>query len=373
MSVDVPACFPTSQNLHKKEGNIHQYTIFAKDVGVLEIKPSTDGQTPTQVVIEKLIYKGEDQMKNLFEDMKIVDSEKLTSVKKMKMLKQQMEVKDKTYEQQMKSKQDEIDEINLKFKKSQTELKNLRKEFETKLKDRDEESEEDLDEISPVDHELLNEVNEANASLDKIKEIVDKGADVNTKNKDGDTPLNLAARNGRIDIIQYLSTKGSDVNEPNENGYAPLIWAALNGQTETIEYLESKGAEINQKNNYGSNPLMLAAWNGSLETVKYLLSKKRSAINETNKFGESALFYAVRFGHLQVVQYLVEQGADLSIKDKWGKTPLDIAKVQKCYEVVKFLPTFPTYCITAVGYYWDRIITVIGCSENKLKKLNQRC
>ena len=125
-------------------------------------------------------------------------------------------------------------------------------------------------EEDPVDQELLDEI-ENDGSLDKIKEIVAKGADVNTKNEDGKTPLSLAAEKGRNDIIRYLhETKDAGINELDEVGQTPLIWAAAYGQTETIKYLESKGADINQESFYG-------------HTVRPRLTRKMGSENFQNR------------------------------------------------------------------------------------------
>ena len=68
---DVPACFPTSQELHKKEENFYSYTTFAKHVENLNIIPTTsaDGQTPSKIYVEQLVFKGQDQLKELIENL----------------------------------------------------------------------------------------------------------------------------------------------------------------------------------------------------------------------------------------------------------------------------------------------------------------
>ena len=42
-------------------------------------------------------------------------------------------------------------------------------------------------------------------------------------------------------------------------------------------------------------------------------------------------------GHLEVVQFLLSKGADCTIKDKWGDTPLESARGQGHHEVVALL------------------------------------
>jgi ankyrin repeat protein len=46
------------------------------------------------------------------------------------------------------------------------------------------------------------------------------------------------------------------------------------------------------------------------------------------------LILASKHGHIDVVKYLVEKGADLTAKDKTGKTAIDIAKTEKIKEIL---------------------------------------
>jgi len=58
-----------------------------------------------------------------------------------------------------------------------------------------------------------------------IPKLVDSGADVNTTNSDGDTPLHEAARNGHFDVVKALIIDGADANIENHNGFTPLSLA----------------------------------------------------------------------------------------------------------------------------------------------------
>ena len=57
---------------------------------------------------------------------------------------------------------------------------------------------------------LLNAVKEGD--IKKVKLILASGADVNEKNKHGETAIDFAAFYGHIDICKLLIEKGSDVN-----------------------------------------------------------------------------------------------------------------------------------------------------------------
>ena len=61
-------------------------------------------------------------------------------------------------------------------------------------------------------------------NIEAVKQHLADGADVNTKDKYGWTPLRYAA-NGHKEIVRLLIAKGADVNAKNNNGETPLDWA----------------------------------------------------------------------------------------------------------------------------------------------------
>lgn len=85
-----------------------------------------------------------------------------------------------------------------------------------------------------------------------------KGADVNARNKDGLTPLIAAADKGHLEVVKFLVEKGADVNAKDNNGRTPLIAAAPLGYLEMVKFLVDKGADVNAKNNNGITPLKVA-------------------------------------------------------------------------------------------------------------------
>jgi ankyrin repeat protein len=83
------------------------------------------------------------------------------------------------------------------------------------------------------------------------------GADVNTKNVLGYTPLHFAAEQGHNEIVELLIANGADVNARNQWGRTPLHQAA-NGHNEIAELLITKGADVNAKIEDGGTPLDMA-------------------------------------------------------------------------------------------------------------------
>ena len=86
--------------------------------------------------------------------------------------------------------------------------------------------------------------------------LIANGADVNaTKTKYNSTPLHLATWKNATETAALLLKNGADVNSKTNNGYTPLHSAAYNNATETAALLLKNGADVNAKTNNGRTPL----------------------------------------------------------------------------------------------------------------------
>ena len=103
--------------------------------------------------------------------------------------------------------------------------------------------------------------------MNKVIELISKGADVNAKDKDERTPLHLAAQYGHTEIVELLLKKESiDVNAKNKYGQTPLHHAAWEDHTAIVELLlKKKSIDVNAKDEYDQTPLHSAALNGRTE------------------------------------------------------------------------------------------------------------
>lgn len=72
--------------------------------------------------------------------------------------------------------------------------------------------------------------------------------DLNLRNKDNATPLQLAAENNHFDVIKKLVDVGADLNTQRNDGWSPLYTAAYNGDLSTVVLLLSQGADVNGTN-----------------------------------------------------------------------------------------------------------------------------
>ena len=139
------------------------------------------------------------------------------------------------------------------------------------------------------------------SDLAAVKALLDKGADVNAKNRYGATALSYAAERGSVEVVKLLLERGADVNVKDTfYGARPINWALDKGHIEVVRLLLAKGAQ-------GRDMVLLsAAREGKAELARAALEKKDELKPETLS---SALAAATRKNHTAVVELLKAAGA----------------------------------------------------------------
>ncbi len=211
--------------------------------------------------------------------------------------------------------------------------------------------------------------------------LVEKGANPNSPDHRGVTPLHYAVPQGlstfdglkydgvyRVlppnmpELVEALLAHGADPNAQitrsnplgpeapsagvGMSAQTPLFLAALAGDVEILQMLADNGADL-LLGSYSpmrgvdndTSPLMAAAgesryrWRGTLDktlgdplaAVK-LLIQLGADVNRTNGSGQSALHSAALAGDNEIVRFLVDQGAEVDLADKSGQTPWTMAR-----------------------------------------------
>ena len=107
-----------------------------------------------------------------------------------------------------------------------------------------------------------------------VEKLLERGADVNAQDNDGDAPLHGAAQNGNVEIIDRLIEKGANPNLKNKQGGTPLMWAGVFGHKEAARRLIERGADVSLKDNDGMTARDWAIKN-KREKVVALLQRAR--------------------------------------------------------------------------------------------------
>ncbi|XMO85817.1 ankyrin repeat domain-containing protein [Algibacter sp. AS12] len=160
-------------------------------------------------------------------------------------------------------------------------------------------------------------------NITMLKQLVAKGIEYNTINKEGGNAFIFASQGGRghsngMEVYSYLESLGINPNITTTNGANPLLnVAGSTKETDVIDYFISIGLNPNATDKDGNTPFIKAAQANSLEVVKHLLNLTKN-INLVNKDGQSALTLAVNRNKPEVVAYLLEQNANTELVDHSG-------------------------------------------------------
>ena len=122
-------------------------------------------------------------------------------------------------------------------------------------------------------------------------------------------------------------------------GYTPLFMACQKGHEGVVRLLLAHAAtDVNQaRTDVGATPLYMACQNGHEEVVRLLVEEANAEVNKVNGKNQTPINIAAYAGHLGVVRFLLSKGADCTIKDQWGDTPLASARAEGHAEVAALL------------------------------------
>jgi ankyrin repeat protein len=184
-----------------------------------------------------------------------------------------------------------------------------------------------------------------------VSVLIDAGANVNASDPDGVTALILAARADLTESIKLLLAKGAQVNAKDRWGNSPLTsafdshyYAHADKDTVhhptplTIRTLLTAGADIHAGNSVAIPVLMLAARTNSLEALKMLL-EAGAQINATDQRGRTVVMYE-KWSYaptVEVFRILLDAKADPNAVAPDGRTPLMFAMYGAPPEIIDLL------------------------------------
>ncbi len=168
--------------------------------------------------------------------------------------------------------------------------------------------------------------NGQNDLITTINLLIEKGLDVNAKDRWGCSPIFNTTR----EIATILLQNGADVNARNNerNTALHIIEPEDVEQEEDIAFLIENGADVNAKNNLGMTPLQSILHGNCPVKFADLLLRSGAKVNVLSHEGKTPLHYILTnklYNQKELIQLFFRYGADINIRDSDGKSPLDMA------------------------------------------------
>ena len=204
-----------------------------------------------------------------------------------------------------------------------------------------------------------------------VQRLLDEGAEPNSQDSDGRTPLSWAAEEGYASIVRLLLSRGDivadsrdtydrtslsfaaergheaivrlllnrevDVDSRDNMGRTPLSYAAEGGHEAIVRLLLNREVDVDSRDIWGRTPLLRAAVFGHEAIVRLLSSRNDVKVDSCDNEGRTPLSYAAEGGYEAIVKILLSLEVDLNSRDDSGRTPLSYAAKEGHKAIVELL------------------------------------
>ena len=162
--------------------------------------------------------------------------------------------------------------------------------------------------------------------------------DLNARDSRGRTALMTATYANQPAAVELLLKAGADVDLQDDMRNNPFLYSGAEGLLEILKLTHRAGADPTIRNRYGGVAIIPAAEKGHLDAVRYLLEETDVDVNHINDLGWTALLEAIILTdggpvHQQIIAELIAHGADVTIADGDGVTPLQHARQRGYREI----------------------------------------
>ncbi len=173
--------------------------------------------------------------------------------------------------------------------------------------------------------------------LEMAEFLLDRGADLVGRGSGYPALFHAAANAYSVKMTDLLLRRGADANATNAEGSTPLCSVANSVAFDVLERLIDGGADVNFRERDGSTPLHAAVRGTDAEgRAIRILVKHGANLNAQDHLGNTPLHVAIEHVHPDSAMTLLELGADPTICDNEGRTPVQLVR-----ESVRLYPGMP--------------------------------
>jgi len=171
----------------------------------------------------------------------------------------------------------------------------------------------------------------AAGDVPRLRALIAAGADLDARDAHGRTALHVATHARRHEAIRVLARAGASLDALEADRYDAVTIAAVADDVPTLALLLSLGAKPGQTTSrWDGTALIAAAHLGHDEVVRRLIAAG-APLDHVNNLHWTATIEAVVLGdggprHQRTLAALIGAGANLSLPDRQGRTPLRLAR-----------------------------------------------
>ena len=163
-----------------------------------------------------------------------------------------------------------------------------------------------------------------NDNVSKVKDLLQRGFDPNTRDLKGNTGLATAMQEQSAKAARMLlGVPAIEIDAVNQAGESALMLAALRGDLDGMGLLLDRGARVNQP---GWSALHYAATGPESQAVRLLLDRG-AEVNAASPNGSTPLMMAAQYGTEASVKLLLDRGADVKLRNQRDLTAVDFARL----------------------------------------------
>jgi ankyrin repeat protein len=170
-------------------------------------------------------------------------------------------------------------------------------------------------------------------SYDSLKLLIDAGADVNVRYSPEEHTLLMHSASYRdVKILQLFVDSKADLNCQDNKGYTALMFAAQRDDLTILKLLVNAGADLNLQNINGDTALTLSMDTGRVDNFRFLLESGTN-IHLRDMNGEDALSFSLEHD-IEYTKMLLKAGGNIHARDNYGDSFITVAKTLAEWETI---------------------------------------
>ena len=151
--------------------------------------------------------------------------------------------------------------------------------------------------------------------------LISEGAQIDAKNKLGQTPLQTAVLANNIEFIRSIISAGVNIENQDSDGNTAIHLAVIENFANVVEFLARNDAKVNTANFSGDLPIHSASLTATADIIGILV-RFGADLTIRNNSGRSPIHLAVYSQNLQTAKALIDNGAKVEIRDSNNNTAL---------------------------------------------------